>query len=77
MYSLEQIRAAVDALETVDGEKNLAVEKIDHAIVSLKMAQDELDGLAVKGRKTIDTLLGCMLAVDAVIGKEEKEENDG
>ncbi len=43
---------------------------IDEAIVALSALLDELDEVKVKGRQKVDTLLGCMLAIEAIIGKE-------
>jgi hypothetical protein len=42
------------------------------AIAELRGLLAELDEVEVKGRQNIDTLLGCMMALDMIIGKEEK-----
>mgnify|MGYP003319197756 CR=1 FL=1 len=33
----------------------------------------ELDEVEVKGRQKVDTLLGCMMALEAIIGKENND----
>ena len=34
----------------------------------------ELDEVEVKGRQSVDTLLGCMMAIDAIIGEQKNVE---
>ena len=48
----------------------VSVEHIDLAITELRGLLAELDEVEVKGRQNVDTLLGCMMALDAIIGKE-------
>lgn len=50
-------------------------EHIDLAIAELRALLAELEEVEVKGRTNVDTLLGCMMAIEAVIG--EKEEQNG
>ncbi len=45
-------------------------EHIDKAIAELTCLLAELDEVEVKGRQQVDTLLGCMMAIDAIIGKD-------
>lgn len=45
-------------------------EHIEKAIIELAALQGELDEVEVKGRQKVDTLLGCMMALDAIIGKD-------
>lgn len=47
-------------------------EHIELAIAELQALLTELDEVEVKGRAKVDTLLGCMMAIDAIIGKEEQ-----
>lgn len=63
-YSLKQIR---DALECFD----VGEEQIELALTALNELLTVLDGVEVKGRQNIDTLLGCMLAIDAIIGENK------
>lgn len=48
----------------------VGAEHIDAAIAELTTLLAELDEVEVKGRQKVDTLLGCMMALDAIIGKE-------
>ena len=50
-------------------------KNIDEAIVALSALLAELDEVEVKGRQNVDTLLGCMMAIEAIIGKDGGEEN--
>lgn len=53
----------------------VGTEHIEAAIDELRGLLAELDGVTVKGRTNVDTLLGCMMAIEAIIGKDE--ENNG
>ena len=61
--SLKQI---VPALASV----GVGAEHIEQAISELCALLAELDEVEVKGRNKVDTLLGCMMALEAIIGKE-------
>lgn len=63
MVSLKQL---IDALSYL----GISAEHIELAITELRVLLDELDEVEVKGRQKVDTLLGCMMAVEAIIGKE-------
>lgn len=63
MYSLKKIRAAVQSL-------NVETVHIDRAIHALEEALDSLDSVSVTGRQDVDTMLGCMMAIEQIIGKE-------
>lgn len=51
---------------------SLGVSKqhIDLAIAELRGLLAELDEVEVKGRQKVDTLLGCMMAIEAIVGKD-------
>ena len=70
-YSLKQICDALDNLCVLDGDKAPILMKLDEARQFIKTALSEMDGLSVQGRGALDTLLGCILALEAIIGKEE------
>ena len=53
----------------------VGTEHIEAAMDELRGLLAELDEVAVKGRQKVDTLLGCMMAIEAIIG--EKEASDG
>lgn len=46
------------------------VEHISIAIDELTALLAALEDVEVKGRARVDTLLGCMMAVEAIIGKD-------
>lgn len=50
----------------------VSTEHIEAAIDELRGLLSELDEVEVKGRTKVDTILGCMMALDAIIGKEEQ-----
>ncbi len=54
----------------------VSVQHIDLAIAELRGLQAELECVEVKGRKNVDALLGCMLAIDAVIGEENGKQTN-
>lgn len=48
---------------------------VEKAMSELQKLVDELDEVEVKGRAKVDTLLGCMMAIEAIIGKDGGEVN--
>lgn len=71
MYSLKQIHNAVDNITAFDGNKEEVKEQLATAITALKDALCEMETLKVSGRFNVDTLLGCMMAVEQIIGEGE------
>ena len=65
MITLKQL---IPALQTL----GVSTERIEAAMEELRGLLAELDEVEVKGRQKVDTLLGCMMALDAIIGKEEQ-----
>lgn len=63
MISLKQIIPALVSL-------GVSEQHIELAIAELRGLLAELDEVEVKGRQQVDTLLGCMMALDAIIGKD-------
>ena len=45
-------------------------ENIYAAINELQNLLVALDEVEVKGRQNVDTLLGCMMAIEAIVGKD-------
>ena len=72
MIILRQIYSAIDSLKC-DGDKDAVLEQLASAIDALEDAVKSMDELTVKGRNSVDTLLGCMMAVESIIG----DENNG
>lgn len=67
MITLKQIISALISLG-VDGEH------IEKAIAELNALLAELDEVEVKGRQKLDTLLGCMMSIEAIIGEKQNGE---
>ncbi len=67
MITLKQI---IPALQTL----GVSTEHIEDAIAELRGLLAELDEVEVKGRQSVDTLLGCMMAIDAIIGEKQNGE---
>jgi hypothetical protein len=63
MVSLKMLVPALACL-------GISAEHIDKAIENLNCLLAELDEVEVKGRQQVDTLLGCMMAIEAIIGKD-------
>jgi len=68
MVTLKQLIPALQSL-------GVSVEHIELAIAELYGLVAELDEIEVKGRQQVDTLLGCMMALDAIIGDKRGENN--
>lgn len=60
------LRNLIPSLLSVGADASKATE----AIGLLKDLLAELDEVEVKGRQKVDTLLGCMMAIDSIIGKD-------
>lgn len=63
MISLKQIAPALDSLGVDAEHLSLAIDELT-ALLAV------LDDVEAKGRERVDTLLGCMMAVEAIIGKD-------
>ena len=72
-YSIQLIQNAIANLTILDGDKEPILEQLSYAMDAAKDALKSMDGLTVKGRENVDVLLGCMMAMDAIIG----EANNG
>ena len=70
MVTLKQL---IPALISID----VSEEHIELAIAELRGLLSELDEVEVKGRQKVDTLLGCMMAIDAIIGDKDGGEVNG
>lgn len=64
-YSLKQIKTALESLGADAEHINIAIEELTALLASL-------DDIEVKGRQNVDTLLGCMMAIEGIIGKGEE-----
>lgn len=52
----------------------VSAQHIELAIDELRGLLAELDEVEVKGRQNVDTLLGCMMALEAIIGEQKNGE---
>ena len=68
MVTLNEIRNALEALDAESGDKGL--EYFDAAIANLEAVNTALNTVSVRGRNSVDALLGCMIGIDMIIGKE-------
>lgn len=48
----------------------VSASRVKVAIKELDLLLSELNEVEVKGRQQVDTLLGCMMAIEAIIGKD-------
>lgn len=64
MVSLVKVKAAAYDL-------GIDITHAEKAIVELRNFLDVLNDVSVKGRDNVDTLLGCMMAVEQIIGDEK------
>ena len=48
--------------------------EVNEAIHTLQDLLAKLDEVEVKGRQNVDTLLGCMMAIEAIIGEQKNGE---
>lgn len=65
MYSLKQIEKAIESL-------GVDTTHIGRAMTELSEMLAALDEVHVSGRKNVDTLLGCMMAIEQIIDKEDE-----
>ena len=72
MYSLKTIREALLKLEQSEDRDN-AIQKIKDAEDIIARSLLDLDAVCVNGRQNVDTLLGCMMALEAIVGKDGGE----
>ena len=69
-FSLQQIIDALDNLCVLEGDKAPILLKLDEARQFIKTALQDMNGLSVQGRGALDTLLGCMMGLESIVGKE-------
>ena len=69
MVTLKEIKAVLEEIESESGDKG--IEYIEAAIANLCTAQEALNTVSVRGRDSVDKLLGCMVGLDMIIGEGE------
>lgn len=72
MGSLEQIKLTLRNINFVDGVA-LSMGNIEAAIQALESELDCLEAVTVQGRENMDKLLGVIITIEAIIGKDKKE----
>ena len=72
MGSLEQIKLTLRNINAADGV-TLSMENIEAAIQALESELDCLETVTVQGRENMDKLLGVIITIEAIIGKDKKE----
>lgn len=70
MYSLRQIHEAIHNLQT-EHDLDETLTHLEVARAELAEALNSMDKIPVVGRGAIDTLLGCMMAVEQIIGEDK------
>lgn len=65
---------SINIVNLISSLESLGVdaEHARNAICELHSLLMSLDEVEVKGRQNVDTLLGCMMAIESIVGKEEK-----
>lgn len=71
MANLKQVKYTLEHLDVIDGDTS--TEYIDKAVEALETASEALNTIGVRGKNNLDMLLGCMLGIDEILGREEKE----
>ena len=67
MVTLKQLIPALISL-------GVSEHHIELVIAELNALLAELEEVEVKGRQKLDTLLGCMMAIEAIIGEKQNGE---
>lgn len=55
----------------------VSADHVNNAIDELNALLEELNNIEVKGRQSVDTLLGCMMAIDSIVGNQRKGDGNG
>ena len=73
---IKEIEMSVSLKQLIPALISLGVEEthVVEAMEALKALLSELDEVEVKGRQNVDTLLGCMMALDKIIGEATNGE---
>jgi hypothetical protein len=69
MVTLLEIKTALESIRREDGDD--AAKYIEEAIRCLKTAGEAMNTVSVRGRHDVDTMLGCMIGIDLIIGEDK------
>lgn len=72
-YSIRQICDALSKLCVVGGDMNQIIAKLISARETIKSALSDMDDISVQGRTTIDTFLGCIMALESLVGEDDND----
>ena len=75
MVTLLKIKKAIEKMMR-GREDSQALDLINDAIDALRALCDALDDVSVCGRENVDAMLGCMVGLDMIIGKEDNDGRD-
>lgn len=73
-FSLRLIKETIEKFDASAENKEEAISTLELAIDAINRSLYALDGISVKGRQALDTLLGCMMALEAIIGEKQNGE---
>ena len=68
--NIKNIQSSIEAIKTDEGSKKNALEMINKAHDDLDGALTHLNKMSVSGKKTLDILLGCIIAIESILGIE-------
>lgn len=71
MTNLKQVKYTLEHIDIIDGDNS--TEYIDKAVEALETAAEAMNTISVRGRDALDQLLGCMLGIEMILGKEESD----
>ena len=67
MVNLKQIKITLDNL-------GVSSAKVEEAFSALEEQLNELNGISVQGRDTLDQMLGCMMGIEQILGIDEQNQ---
>lgn len=70
--TLAKIKNALQNLE-YEGGDTLLPTYLEEAIEKLEYFGEALNTISVRGRANVDALLGCMIGVEMILGKEDED----
>ena len=74
MVNLLEIKKTIEALEYDGGDDPL--KYLENALDQLEIAYGAMNTISVCGRDNVDSLLGCMIGIEMIIGKEAEDGRD-
>ena len=66
--TIVNIRNSIEKVEIADGDKESIINELSKAREHLDSAYSGINNLSVKGKEAMDVLLGCILAIEQIIG---------